>query len=1125
MNSHSTIFKGMSMMNRHKRLLSAIVPAVLTILTGLPAAADDTELLLVNPSGAQPTPNVMFILDTSGSMTSQEETAEPYDSSQLYPGNCDSSRLYWSDVDTTPVCDGTETQFVEKAAFYCEAASLQIGGIGSYTNTMVQYRTDQSGSEASWRDLEPGNSTDPVECQADSGEHGDGSFGNVYATAQSGAADPWTSDPTLEISWGSSPRNVTYTVFDGNYLNWQSSPNMILLSRNEIMRTVTMTVLNSVNNLNVGVMRFNDRDGGTVIQAISDLDDNRAAILQTIDELNASGSTPLSETLYESALYWRGAPAFYGETINDHETDPAALASTDPNVYANPTIDVCAKSYNVLLSDGQPTQDTETQTLVPDLPNYSPLLGRNSCTDIGDGGCLVDVAEYLSLIDTDPATPGLQNVTTHTIGFAIDLPLLRDTALASGGEYFLADDVESLTLALLQIVANINDRTLSFAAPTVSVNTFNRTQNLNQLYMTVFGARSKVHWPGNLKRYGIADGAIVDADGVDAVDPSTGFFFETARSYWTPAADGNDVSMGGAANRLPDPALRNLFTNNGVSDDLTAVNNLLTPANADSFANAELGLTGADGEPTREELIRWARGEDIRDEDNNAATTIRYAMGDPLHSQPAAIVYGGDADNPDVVVFTATNDGYLHAINGQTGEELWSFIPKELLSNLARLYFDPSSKFKNYGIDGDVVPVIRDENNNGIIDGDDFIYIVFGMRRGGSSYYALDVTNKNSPRLLWDLSLPEFGQSWSQPVIARMNIDSTDLNDNKAVVVIGGGYDPVHDTAAHPAAADGSGAGIHILDLETGTELWRAGRDAGAELQLTGMTRSIPTRVQVLDLSGDGFADRMYASDMGGQVWRFDIANGEIASNLVRGGVIAQLGAEGLGAPSPADTRRFYNAPDISIFTDQTQDARYIAISLGSGYRAHPFDLSAADRFYSLRDPDVFRQLTQAEYDNYDIITDTDLVEVSGQLGVIVTPNDRGWRFTLPDNQKVLSDSVTFNDEIQFVGFSPDSDNASTCSGGQGTNFLYRVSITNGDPVVTHLDALDPADSDDARRQVLQQGGIAPSPTILFPSPDDPDCEGAACSPPPIGCVGVECYDPGFVNNPVRTLWTQDGIE
>ena len=66
--------------------------------------------------------------------------------------------------------------------------------------------------------------------------------------------------------------------------------------------------------------------------------------------------------------------------------------------------------------------------------------------------------------------------------------------------------------------------------------------------------------------------------------------------------------------------------------------------------------------------------------------------------------------------------------------------------------------------------------------------------------------------------------------------------------------------------------------------------------------------------------------------------------------------------------------------------------------------------------------------------------------------------------------------------------------------------------------------SDDERRTTLQQGGIAPSPSILFPSPD-PDCVGDECKIPPLGCVGVECFDPGFENNPVRTLWTQDGIE
>ncbi len=120
---------------------------------------------------------------------------------------------------------------------------------------------------------------------------------------------------------------------------------------------------------------------------------------------------------------------------------------------------------------------------------------------------------------------------------------------------------------------------------------------------------------------------------------------------------------------------------------------------------------------------------------------------------------------------------------------------------------------------------------------------------------------------------------------------------------------------------------------------------------------------------------------------------------------------------------------------------------------------------------------------------------------------------------------MTFNNSVFFVGFSPAANLADMCQPSQGRNFLYRVSVENGDPVVNNLDTLDPDDADTERMTELAQGGIAPSPVFLFPSPDDPDCTGANCAPPPIACIGVECFDPGFANIPVRTLWTQDGIE
>ena len=422
--------------------------------------------------------------------------------------------------------------------------------------------------------------------------------------------------------------------------------------------------------------------------------------------------------------------------------------------------------------------------------------------------------------------------------------------------------------------------------------------------------------------------------------------------------------------------------------------------------------------------------------------------------------------------------------------------------------------------------IVKDANDNGIVDGADFVYLIFGLRRGGFNYYAINVTNKNSPQLLWKVTYPDMGESWSTPVVTRVDVNTAGTNADDAVVVLGGGYDTVHDTPTYPSSTDDAvGNGIHILDLVSGAELWWASNDAASDLTVAGMTRSIPGQVRAIDMSGDGLADRMYAADMGGQLLRIDIKNGQSPATLATGGVIAQLGAEGQAVQDFTNMRRFFTTPDVSLFQDRNENKRFISLSIGSGYRAHPLDESAADRFFSVRDPDVFNQLTQADYNSYNIVQESDLVEVSGSVRTIIDPSKRGWKFTLPANQKVLSDSVTFNDTVTFVGFSPEANNSDGCAPSLGKNFLYRVNVENGDPVVNNLDTLDPADADDESMEELAQGGIAPTPTILFPSPDDPNCTGTDCAPPPIGCVGLECFDPGFANNPVRTLWTQDGIQ
>ena len=96
---------------------------------------------------------------------------------------------------------------------------------------------------------------------------------------------------------------------------------------------------------------------------------------------------------------------------------------------------------------------------------------------------------------------------THTIGFEVDFPLLVSTAARGGGEYHLADDTASLSTALSGIVLSIFDNVGTFAAPAVPVNSFNRTQNLSDVFISVFQPTETARWLGNLKKYRLEGGA------------------------------------------------------------------------------------------------------------------------------------------------------------------------------------------------------------------------------------------------------------------------------------------------------------------------------------------------------------------------------------------------------------------------------------------------------------------------------------------------------------------------------------------------------------------------------------------------------------------------------------------
>jgi len=1046
------------------------LPALATIaalLTGGPASADDIELFVATNNQALQceAPNVLFVIDTSGSMDTLVTTQDDWNPANTYEGCFLPGSIYYSATGNPPDC-GSEARF-RKTANACEAFSNT-----EYSGEFQAWNP----SDERWVRLADAQPEWSVECAADEGIHGDGAGGETYAV--DGATGPWSADGTNRIAWGANASTVT--VFDGNWLNWLQNPPSVNKSRLQIVQEVTKAALDNIDNVNVGLMELNGADGGSMRYAVQPIETAREPLKQVIDDLRAAGQTPLSEAMYEIGQYARGGTIMFGTPPAGDSVAASRVGNTaTSSTYLSPMDSAGQNNYVILLTDGEPSNDIGANRLIEALPNYGTLVG-DPCDDAIDGSCLDSMAEYLFRADLRPDIEGQQNIITHTIGFAVDLAVLASTAERGGGKYFIADNTASLTSVLTNLSKDFSRTASLLTAPRIPINSFNQADRLDDVYVSVFQPKATQHWPGNVKRYRLqttdTGTIIVDANGRNVIDPATGFFRDNAVSFWSnPLVDGAVAELGGAASQLPPAATRTLLSNIGGSLQAVAVEN----------GNITAAMIGAP-DAERDITIEWARGLDSRDADEDGITLEqRLSIGDPLHVQPVTVSYGSDPDNSNAVVFVATNDGYLHAINATDGVEIWSFIPRRLLGRLYELSLEEPSVNKEYGLDG-TLRVIEVQNRK---------ILVFGMRRGGEAMFAMDVTNRNSPALRWlidsgDSDFLDLGQTWSPATAARVSIGGT----TKDVIVFAGGYDAGQDNGAY--RTDTKGNAIYMVNTMTGTLEWSAGSNAARsdhDLELPRMTFSIPAAPRLLDTDRDTLTDRIYFGDMGGQVWRIDFVNGRGRTTLGEGGVIASVGAADAGAPVRADARRFYNTPDVvNVISD---GKLFTAINIGSGYRAHPLDTLTDEEFFSIRDFRSQEVIPSQDYGSpaLPIVMRGDLPDITDNLTPQLEPTDAGWRLRLEGpGEKVLSSALTVSNVLFFSSFTPTAA-ATTCLPGGGRNRLYAISVFDG-RALTNLDqSLDPDLLTKEDRSVAV-GRTQDVPLEVTFTPEGP-------------CVGVDCYD------------------
>lgn len=1019
--------------------------------------ADDTEIYGTTELDRdnQVKSNVLFIMDTSGSMGEKVSiTLEAYDASKTYTGSYNQNRIYDSYY-VSPYYYYTESQLTSGSSTDCASVLSTIANSGKTNVYIQQYRN------GSWR-----------------------------------TAKPWNSG-NLRCDQGSSR-----ILYNGNYLNWLNSDANIESNRLNVVREVVKNLADSLSDVNLGLMRFDKDGGGGMIDVpVGPIETTAPLIKSTLDSYLANGGTPLEETMYEAALYYRGDDWFFGSSGNPNNSVSDSLK--DSNTYESPITATCQKNHIILLTDGEPTGDNGANSKVKSWLTSSGLSMpsglSSSCS--GDGDCLDELAYFLQNTDQASDQIGDQGITTYTIGgFNLDdgVELLKRTANWGGGAYYAADDTEGLTRALDSIFIDILSTNTTFTAPAVSVNAFNASEHRDELFYALFRPEENAFWPGNLKKYRITDeGIVVDKNNIPAVSGSTGFFNDGIFDFWnsTTTADGDDIKLGGFANIL-DATSRTVYSNNDAGS-LALLNTVATKA----LYNME-----SDSDDEFNKIVNWTLGFDVDDEDGDGESMddTRYAVSDPLHSEPLIVTYGGTDASPDATLYFGTNEGYIHALDANTGTETFAFMPRELMQHQKTFYQDntPASE-RPYGMDGQISVWINDKNDNNIVmsggsvESGEHVYIYAGMRRGGRNYYALDVTRRNSPSLLFTIEggagdYAKLGQTWSKAIVTKAKIGS----EEKVVLIISGGYDEDQDNN-NTRTSDDVGNAIYMVDAETGERLWWAS-NTGADLTISDMRNSIPASVTAVDINSDELVDYIIAVDTGGRIFRIDFENGAAnASSFATGGVIAELAGS-----STSDNRRFYNQPSVSLVQDKRL-GDYLSIAVGSGHRAHPISTkNVENRMYVLRDrnpykaPTSYTRLTEADesylgtdLESDDAVDATKVYNASALMkgGSAVLTNEisrlmtegGGYYITLDiEGEKVLSRAMTFGGAILFTTFSPTGTTSSECGPDTGQSRFYALDQKWGVPVLD-LDNDGTIDTDDAST-TLAHAGIAPRPVVIY---------------------------------------------
>ena len=527
-------------------------------------------------------------------------------------------------------------------------------------------------------------------------------------------------------------------------------------------------------------------------------------------------------------------------------------------------------------------------------------------------------------------------------------------------------------------------------------------------------------WVGDLIAYPVSGGGVIGATpdwkARDVfADPGGADADNVSSTYWSATAGTNKRMLittngGGWTGNAPAATDKIPFRyNDYATNPSPGAGTVLTQAQQDAIA-----ATVAD----QQNFINFVRG----DRSNEGATTRTRGsiLGDIIHSAPEYVgapsknyTFSGyaafKASNSARAarVYVGANDGMLHAFDAANGQEVFAYIPSMLIPDLAKLTVDPY--VHTYFVDGELASGDAYAAFPACGGGSCWRTVLVGGlgAGGGKGFYALDVTTpvttadtEDSARakILWEIGAPnnsadpKLGYTYSRPRIAR-------LKTGQWVAIAGNGYD---STSGH--------AVLYIIDIDSGdvVKVQPSGQAVPGPTDKNGL--SSPT---VIDSDFDGDADFVYAGDLNGHMWRFDLTG--VSSTPVTANQISYYKLYP-GSPSQAITA----APDIS----RHPDGDFI-VFFGTGRDFN--DTDAADTtvqaIYGIRDqgaaiasPSLVTQTLTLN--SYTGVAPALAVRVSTSNAVDYTSVD-GWQVDLPAGERLFDHLVVRADRVQFTSTNP----------------------------------------------------------------------------------------------------------